>query len=394
MKCNAWAFGLFLVLLFGTPRAQGEIGLDVPPANEPPAEPVPTPDSPPSDVPANSETPAPPLLPPMTDPRNPALHGVARRGEVSAFDFSSEPNRRRNYLWSPLVSLVLPGFDQWWEGQSNSAFVYTGVAVGGLVYAASAVQDVKAPAKVDAEEEDAGIDTKGVAERKVLLGLQTVQASGGMSAYHSFRSAVRTRKGQFEFLQYEESPADIMMAPFNYKFLARKTTYIPLGIGLSVAVLTTLALDQDKEDDMRRSRFTGSDAFFTSSLSYNAGTHEEAVFRGWLMPVIMEWTGSETVSAIGSAAVFAAAHLSSNPRPLPQFALGWYWGYLSQKNHWTLSEGIFNHVWWDVIFFATSYQFEKIKKSDKPNTSTGMRVGQSGLDLQPAIWLPPFVMPL
>lgn len=318
----------------------------------------------------------------------PASKGFARKGELSVFALRDESDQPRGYFFPPLVSLFLPGFDQWWEGQYSSAFIYSGIAVGGYVYAAHAQQDVKANPNPD-DEDDNVLDAKGIAERKVMLGLLTAQGAGGISAYHSFRSAVRTRKGKFEFLKYEESPKDIMLAPFRFDFLSRKTTFIPLGVGLAVAAISIAALDQDKTDDMERSRFTGADAFFSSALSYNAGTHEEAVFRGWLMPTIMEWSGSETFSAVSSAAIFAAAHLSTNERPIPQFALGWYWGYLSQRNDWTISEGVFIHAWWDVIFFATGYQFEKIKKSDKPATSTGLRVGQTGLDRQPSFWLPP-----
>ena len=339
---------------------------------------------------SQSET-SPETATPVTAPAEPATplgtweSGVGKRGELSVFTPRGGSKSNRNYFFSPLATLFLPGFDQWWEGQNTSAFIYSGTATAGLVYAANAGADVK----VSKTDDETGIDTKGVAERKVLLGLQTVQASGGMSAYHSFRTAVHNRKGQFEFLKYEESPREIMLAPFNYHYLERKTSYIPLGIGLTLAGLATLSLDLDKNDDMQRSRFTGADAFFSTALSYNAGTHEEAVFRGWLMPTIMEWTGSEIASSLSSAALFALAHLSTNDRPFPQFALGWYWGYLAQRNDWTISEGVFIHAWWDVIFFAMSYQFEKIKNSDKSNASRGLKVGQTGLDIQPAFWFPP-----
>ncbi len=38
-------------------------------------------------------------------------------------------------------------------------------------------------------------------------------------------------------------------------------------------------------DGMSMQNFQGSDAFYSGAYSYNAGVGEEAMFRGWLMPV-------------------------------------------------------------------------------------------------------------
>ena len=310
--------------------------------------------------------------------------GAPPRGHSSLFVLPNEPDRPRNYWFPPLLSFILPGFDQWAEAQTGPAVVYSSVGLAGYLYGSNAAQDIRIPK--DKDDDESVLDNKGNAERKSLIGLQTMQVSGGISAYHSFRTAVRSRPNEFKFLRYEETPKEILLAPFRFDFLARKTTWIPLGLGLAVAGLQISALKADDTDDMKPSKFTGGDALFAGGLSYNAGTHEEAVFRGWVMPMFQEWTDSEWVSATASAAIFAAAHLSTNPRPIPQFMLGYYWGWLSQKNRWTLAEGIFIHAWWDVIFFATSYQFEKISKSDKSSNTNGSKA------LMPAFMLPPFAM--
>ena len=45
--------------------------------------------------------------------------------------------------------------------------------------------------------------------------------------------------------------------------------------------------------------------------------------------------------------------------------MGYYLGYLSQKNHWTLKEGIFIHAWWDLIAFTGSYLYDSRDKRSK-----------------------------
>lgn len=108
-----------------------------------------------------------------------------------------EPSRPRSYLFPPLASLLLPGFDQWWENQNRSALAFTGAAVGGLMLAGNAAS--RLPSN---QQDTSDLDTRNDDRRTVLLGSQIYLASGSLSAYTSFRTAVRSRKarGEFEFL--------------------------------------------------------------------------------------------------------------------------------------------------------------------------------------------------
>ncbi|MEK7691696.1 MAG: CPBP family intramembrane glutamic endopeptidase, partial [Bdellovibrionota bacterium] len=101
--------------------------------------------------------------------------------------------------------------------------------------------------------------------------------------------------------------------------------------------------------------FRFSDVFFSGAFSWNAGTHEEAFFRGWLHPVFNEWIGVPWIANTLQASLFALAHLPTNPLPWPQFMMGWYWGWLSTHRGWTLSESVFIHAWWDVMAFTFLY---------------------------------------
>jgi membrane protease YdiL (CAAX protease family) len=91
-------------------------------------------------------------------------------------------------------------------------------------------------------------------------------------------------------------------------------------------------------------------------MSYGAGVGEETVFRGFLMPVARNLTGSDWIANGISSTVFAAAHISSDYQyPVAQFLFGTYVAWLSQYRNWTLAEGIFIHTWWDTISILSEY---------------------------------------
>lgn len=290
------------------------------------------------------------------------------------------PTRPRGYILSPLLSWALPGLDQWIEGQESYGALYLGVHLGGLAYGSHyqrRVDEYQNTSRYQnlSEEEKENLAVHGEMERKRDLGSQIFNGIRSISAYHAFRTAVATRRpyGSFTFLAKEETPSDIALAPFQFEYLTRMSTIIPLGIIATYAMYVTGSnFDDDKEYE--KDSLTRSDLFYSGAISYNAGVHEEAWFRGWFMPIFMEWTESELWSNTITAVIFALAHLNDqNQRPWPQLALGWHLGYVTQKNNWTLSESIFIHAWWDVFALLGQYQI----KRKNPNA------------VLPIIWAPP-----
>lgn len=287
-------------------------------------------------------------------PAAPRLARAPSIGDVPVFSFDlpKDPSRPRNVVWPQLASILVPGLDQWWEGQTKAAAVYTGTAIGGLWIATNAAERLRRGDSFQLDEVD--LDNRNDDVRLATLGLQIYSAAGSLSAYSSFRSAVRTRKelGEYTFLTSEETTDELLLAPFEFSFAKRPTTWIPLAIaGAAVAVELS-----GKGNAFRGNSFRGSDVAFGSAFSFLAGTHEEALFRGWMMPVLMESWNSEFWSNTATAAVFAAAHLSAgNTLPWPQFVLGWYFGYQTQTNGWSLKEAIFVHTWWDVLIFTGAF---------------------------------------
>lgn len=284
---------------------------------------------------------------------------VTRRRE---YDDEGRPVRVRHHprhksdIWLPLPSVLLPGFGQYLQGDWTGA-IYTGVAVGGyLLFQAGA-------AELDtARDPGANLDpTEGQESwsiRKIVLGSMAYQGSGFLSAYSAFRSSVprfQQEDGKYAFLTSEETLGDMMLSPARFDHLAQPSAFIPLGLlAAGAAYLTVDYRGSHRGSDWT---FSADDLLFSWPLAYNAGVTEEALFRGWLLPVAYQYTGETWWLANGAQALlFGAAHYSSgNPFPWPQALLGYYFGYLTRKNGWTLSESIFVHSWWDAILFTAQY---------------------------------------
>ena len=354
-----------------------------------------------ADAKAVAAPPAPEHQVPPANPAHPASKTLLHGGKVKTDGDAYVPPRDQEHSWFmpaynhsdkrsdigvPIVSFLLPGFGQWLNEDYTSGAVYSGAAIAGYAYAINVTSSdhlahqhevMRQRARDHEVSEQNALAQKDIAERKATLGGLVAQGAGGLSLYHSFRTAVATRRpaGEYTFLVIDETPMDLLAAPLHFGFLARPTTYIPLAIGAAIAAIQ---VNRKPDKDMVRSRFNSADALFMSSFSYNAGTHEEAVFRGWVMPMAREYGANDTWSNVIQSVLFAAAHLGSNSTPLPQLLLGYDLGYVAQKNHWALAEGIFIHAWWDVMAFYAQYQFDwkyaKQARIDAP---------------KPVLWAPP-----
>ena len=255
------------------------------------------------------------------------------------------PDVERNYYWKPVASFLLPSFDQWVERQWGPAAVYAGVATTGVGVAANAAPAIDQDAYRHKDLED-----YDDAERRYAYGLQLYTFAGELSAFHSFRTAVKTRQsdGQFSFLRKDETSGDLLLAPFDFSQLSHPTTYAPL---LALTVVGVVDLSQGH----KRRAFNASDAAFTGGVSYNAGVGEEAFFRGYLMPVLREGTGSDLAANVITAVIFGLGHISSsNPYPVFQGLFGFYLGALTQGDDWSLRQAVFLHAWWDVLAIGFS----------------------------------------
>jgi hypothetical protein len=228
------------------------------------------------------------------------------------------------------------------------------VAVGGLVIAAAAAPEI----------EESGRNAKGLeeasdAERQFQYGSQLYMFAGEMSAYHSFRTAVLTRQpmGDYTFIKAnKETTLDVMWSPFELEHITSPWTWIPLVLlaGVGAASLSNEAF------------LDFGDTMFTLGVSYNAGVGEEALFRGYFMPVLRENMGGGYFWAnVVQAAVFGAAHYGeSNRFPIAQALMGFYLGHMTHRNGYSIRESAFLHTWWDVMAIGFLIAHENGKKAE------------------------------
>ena len=271
------------------------------------------------------------------------------------------PNKKRGSIFGfPLLSFAVPGIGQFLNGQYGPGFVYSGTAFAGAATAVSGVIELSNRNDNDADNDDdlyvEGFEDKDPAVRRILVGTSLYTLAGSLSLYHSFQTVVDFRKqqGDFSFLPDERETTDeLMLAPFEFGFLGRWTTWVPL-----VSLLGLVFVDGANDDYNTRDSLNAGDYALAGTLSYGAGVGEEAMFRGWLYPAFINSYGedNEFWANATQAAIFGALHYSRDNRfPLFQALGGFYWGWLTRKNNWSLKESIFIHTWWDVIAFTAIF---------------------------------------
>jgi membrane protease YdiL (CAAX protease family) len=269
---------------------------------------------------------------------------MAIKCQESPYNLKEDPDRPRTFIFPPLISLILPGFDQHVEGQSSYGFGYSGAAAVGLGLVAGF-----------SNYSSYSLDSQNDNARMYTLGGEIFLASGGISLFHSFKTAVKSRKGDFLFLEAEESPKDILLSPINFDYLSRPTTYLGIPGVILFDLLITSIFKLDEEDRSTSWHFKPTDVFFAATISAGAGISEESFFRGWMMPATNYYVKTPWVSNLIQSAAFGAFHLIKYKFPISQAIAGYYFGWVAQKNGWGIGESIFIHTWADVVFFLLGY---------------------------------------
>ena len=264
------------------------------------------------------------------------------------------PTRRRRYFMPQMASLLLPGFDQWWEAQYSWAGFYTGTTVGSAVIGASLFNS--------SLNDPNGSDSERIKQSLGGVAFNMLPLMGGLSLHHSFRTAVWTQQqnDRFMFLKSEESPWDLMRAPLEFQHLSKWTTIIPLAAAATLIGAIALTSDTDLY------KGTGDEVLFGMSASYTAGTHEEMIFRGWLLPIFYHNFDNFFWANTLSSTIFALAHYPKVKFPIVQAGLGYYFAWLTRKRNWTLSESIFIHTWYDVILITATLSIANARGTALP----------------------------
>jgi len=193
--------------------------------------------------------------------------------------------------------------------------------------------------------------------QKHQIAMSAYQSAGFTSAYLAFRRSVpafQQENRKYLFLDSSESLHRILLSPFGFSYLKRPTTWIPLAAATGLAA--TLSYLDRKQEAGHFYSYEVHDAFYTSGISYGAGVSEEALFRGYIYPFAHERLGNWFVSDVVQSMLFGLAHYGEkNGFPILQTALGFYFGYLTHRNSWTIGESIFIHFWYDAIVFTAGF---------------------------------------
>jgi membrane protease YdiL (CAAX protease family) len=249
------------------------------------------------------------------------------------FEPPNEDMTPRAFIVPPLLSFLVPGADQWVEGQLKPAALYTGGGMAGALLLSQA---------------------KGVTadNRYRDLAWQVYFTAGSLSLYHSFRTALTTRipKGEFTFMgSSAEKPSDLLEAPIDFNYLGRWTTLLPLSVAAGVFFFMT----PSKADESTNASLN--DVFYASSVGYMTGIGEEAVFRGFVLPLMYYYTENQKLTLGLSSIIFALSHGFKVSHFVTAFFFGLYSGWLTQENNWSIGEVTFIHTWWDVMAFMADY---------------------------------------
>lgn len=299
-------------------------------------------------------------------------------GSTSAYSVLANPDRPRSDIGIPLVSFILPGFDQWWEGQYGYAATYTGVAIGGYAYSSHVMQanglnaDGSSKAdddKADDEEEETRASTRrtspfarprsGRSSPKVPAASAPTIPSGPRCA-----RARRTTSTSSSSTRRRRATSSWRRSSFS-SWRGRAPSYRS-GSAPGSCTSTSAPSRRRTWRGPLSPRPTPSSPAPTPTTP--APTKRRCSAAGLCRSCAS--TGAATSGPTPSQSLlFAAAHLNTNPQPLPQLLLGYHLGYVAQKNSWRLAEAVFIHVWWDVLAFATIFNYREVfpeRRNGKP----------------------------
>jgi membrane protease YdiL (CAAX protease family) len=238
----------------------------------------------------------------------------------------------------PLGSFLLPGLGQFLHGAPRPGAAFAATTAAG--YALTGVGDAWG------ETWTGGIPRRG-RDQFAEQALHATVTAGSLSAWDAFHRAVPALQGEgkYEFLVRRERVGDLLSAPFDTRFLRRWTTWVDLA---QTAAVTALVLSERRSGAVYEP-FRANDAAWAASLSMNAAVGEEALFRGWLLPLLYQHTDRFWLANGMQATLFGAAHLPDASWFAVHIGAWAAWeGWLVRRNEWSIRESIFHHFWYDV----------------------------------------------
>lgn len=247
----------------------------------------------------------------------------------------------KNQNIAALSSFLAPGSVQLYDGRYGVGFSFLGTAVGSrLLYE-----------HYKGEEDYISVDDRIDDDlQEVYLNLTTYKSDLVLSIwlnnmFMSSYDAYKSRKDN-NGISPKDDLDDLWFAPFDWKYLSRPTTYVPM------LVAAFLGSNRDNIYAIRRSSDVSDSSLYAGSafMSEATAVGEEAFFRGYVNTEMSDNYG-EGIGLGGSSLIFGLAHTGDGNQAdfLAATGIGGYLGWLHQRNGYELGESVAVHYWFNFI---------------------------------------------
>jgi hypothetical protein len=186
------------------------------------------------------------------------------------------------------------------------------------------------------------------------------------SAYGAYRDA-RQQAGNRGYATPapQETLAQAASAPFQWEYLQRPTTWLPVLVALAAAASppTGASYLYRPQGGLTRDEM----AYGFAGEFEMVAVGEESFFRGLLNNGFSSAFG-ENWGLASSSAVFGLAHagVGAQATPLAATLFGGYLGWLHQRNDYDIREGVAIHFWWDFLTGIAMLKTRKAQVGDPP----------------------------
>ena len=253
---------------------------------------------------------------------------------------------------------IIPGLGHVYLGQYSTAATIFGAYASSIIIAADS-KDIKLS----------------------TLSGATAQNTAFYSFYAAYRDA-RINNGSISSIHPmpTDSFTDLATGIFSPSILGKPEVwggYLgAFGGAIAIGYLSEKYSTAAIEDDRPTLDFLNG---ITPMVAFPVGIGEEALFRGFLQPALMQYF-TPTTSIIISSLAFGAVHIPNaiGMSPAHQInyytfsipyitSLGAYMGWMAYKNN-SLRESVALHTWYDFTIFAIAYGASKATKTPPART--------------------------
>lgn len=263
------------------------------------------------------------------------------------------------------ASFLIPGLGQ----AANGDYVEGGVHLGLTLVAARqyniliAKDDYIAPGDQIDDHRNIALNRTTFESELYGTALTDLSLYSAYGAYRDARLAMDNRG--YATPAPHESLAEAAYAPFQWDYMSRATTWVPLLLALYSAVTPP---DSSSYVIVPQGGLTRDEIGTGFAFQYEmVAVAEEGFFRGMLNNGFSSAFG-ETWGLVSSSVAFGLAHSGQGTQAsgLQAGVFGLYLGWLQQRNDYDIRQGVAIHFWWDFLLGLATLQQRKTQIGAPP----------------------------